>query len=109
MKHIILAIVIMLALMQVAQSQPKPQDSDTVWTKNIWPDEVATVLFLPDGSKIFVSTNLKVWVLDTQTGNSIGILPGVGTLKCYSPDNNFIYTKGLQKLSARIKCYRFTI
>ena len=81
-------------------------NDDTVWTKNIWPENVLGVMFsrdrtTPGDSKIFVSTNALVRIYDTQTGDSIGIVKGVGDFKVYSPDGKFIYTNGLRKLDAK--------
>jgi len=93
-----LLIAIAAAMWQAAQAQP---ESDTVWTKNIWPETVARAMFSRDGSKVFVSTNAQVRVYDTQTGDSLGVIPGVGSFIAYSPDSMYIYTSTAYKLDAQ--------
>ena len=81
-------------------------DSDTVWTKNIWPENVSGVMFSheeasPGGSNIYVSTDKRVWVLNTLTGDSIRTVSNVGSFLAISPDNKFIYTSYMYKLDAQ--------
>ena len=81
-------------------------NDDTVWTKNIWPEEAKNVMFsrdstTPGDSKIFVSTDQRVWILNTLTGDSIRTVSGVGSFLAISPDNRFIYTSNMYKLDAQ--------
>ena len=101
LKSIIFLIALFLAMADLYAGS----NDDTVWTKNIWPENVTGVMFSrdstsPGDSKIFVSTNTQVRIYDTQTGDSIRVVKGVGDFKAYSPDGKFIYTKGLKKLDA---------
>ena len=77
------------------------EESDTVWTKNLWPEEVLNVLFSPVGNKVFVSTNTgNVHVYITVSGDLLNTVKGFGTFKTFSPDNKYIYTTGLCKIDA---------
>jgi len=45
--------------------------SDTVWTKHIFPDEIVEAMFTKDGSNIIVAAKDKLLVYQTETGEKI--------------------------------------
>ncbi|MCX6146876.1 MAG: T9SS type A sorting domain-containing protein [Candidatus Kapabacteria bacterium] len=99
---------------QVDEPTPNQKEDlpDTVWTKNIWPEEVVGVMFSQDGSQVYVSTMYigsingvetiynRVWIINSLTGDSIRTISGVGGFKVMSSDNKFIYTSKYKKLDA---------
>jgi hypothetical protein len=98
MKKLFLLIAVLGCIWQVASAS---QNSDTIWTKNIWPEEVQSLLFSMDGSLVFVSTGGQVRIYDTKTGDSNGIVTGVRNFLSYSPDGKFIFTNYPYKLDAQ--------
>ena len=79
MKNLFTLFVILFVLMQVAFAQPKPQDSDTLWTKQLWQlgDNIEKVQFTPDGNSIAVAIGSGVYVYDILTGNLVKEFLGI--------------------------------
>ena len=75
MKHIILFLLLMLMSIIYASAQPKPQDSDTLWTK--WNGgEIVKVQFTPDGNSIAVAGGNYIKIYDIHNGNLIREITG---------------------------------
>ena len=81
MKKIYLILVLMLTMAQFATAQPKPQDSDTLWTKQLWQlgDNIEKVQFTPDGNNIAVGIGSGVYFYDIATGNLVKSFTGYNT------------------------------
>ena len=81
MKKIYLILVLMLTMAQIATAQPKPQDSDTLWTKQLWQlgDNIEKVQFTPDGNSIAVAIGSGVYFYDIATGNLVKSFTGYNT------------------------------
>jgi hypothetical protein len=76
------------------------QKTDTVWSRNIWPENVERAMFSLDGTKLYVSTDARVWIFNTLTGDTIRTVSGVGSFVAQSSDGLYIYTNGVYKLDA---------
>jgi WD40 repeat protein len=75
MRKLFLFIVIFFALLQYATAQPKPQDSDTLWTK--WNGgDIAKVQFTPDSNYIAVAGGNYIKIYDIQNGNLVREITG---------------------------------
>lgn len=94
-------ILVFIAIIILPFNAISQEVSDTVWSKNLWPKEVADVMYSPFGEKVFVSTRLgDVYIFDAITGDSLRVVVDMGTFKAYSPDGYFIYTSKALKIDA---------
>jgi WD40 repeat protein len=102
MKHFFVTIVILFTLSQVAYAQPKPQDSDTLWTKWV-AGEINKVQFTPDGNSIAVGGGNLVRIYDIQTGNLLKTFTGYGIVNImdfiFSPDGKKLITSNATSTS----------
>ncbi len=77
-------------------------NEDVVWKKEITKNfKPLSVIFSPDGSKIYCSGNGGYTILDTESGEVLEKITGdYGKILRFSPDGKYIYTEGLYKLDA---------
>ncbi|MGA2298118.1 MAG: T9SS type A sorting domain-containing protein [FCB group bacterium] len=73
-RSLLIVLFFTFAFLLSANAQPKPQDSDTLWTKKFF-DDVGVVKFTPD-EKYVVAVCIDVFLYNTNTGELVRTFKG---------------------------------